>query len=104
MPQWSADNLLAWMEQAFLLASAGSLLLMVFRIRHARTKLVYCHALLTMCLLLPLLQPWKHPVVVRDNAAERDADPTIEAESFARPAPAGTATASAEAPSLALSA
>ncbi len=91
MPQWSADNLLAWMEQAFVLASAGSLLLMVFRIRHARTKLAYCHALLALCLLLPLLQPWKHPVVVREIPSTADAAPAFEAASTARPAAAGTA-------------
>ena len=92
MPQWSADNLLAWMEQAFLLASAGSLLLMVFRIRHARTKLAYCHALLTMCLLLPLLQPWKHPVIVRDAVVETVADPVIEASKPPISTPTGAAT------------
>jgi beta-lactamase regulating signal transducer with metallopeptidase domain len=91
MPHWSTDNLLAWMEQAFLLASAGSLLPMVFRIRHARTKLAYCHALLTICLLLPLLQTWKHPVIVRDTAAETDADLTIEAPASAISTPAVTA-------------
>ena len=67
MPQLSLGNLLAWMEQAFLLASAGSLLLMIFRIRHPRTKLAYCHSLLVICLLLPL-QPWKHPVIERASA------------------------------------
>jgi BlaR1 peptidase M56 len=60
MQDWSPGNLLAWMEQAFLLASLGSLLLAVFRIRHPGTRLAFCHALLVVCLLLPWLQPWKH--------------------------------------------
>jgi beta-lactamase regulating signal transducer with metallopeptidase domain len=91
MPQWSTDNLLAWMEQAFLLASAGSLLLMVFRIRHAPTKLAYCHALLALCLLLPLIQPWKHPLVVREISSAADSGPAIEAAPSATRATAATA-------------
>jgi len=91
MPQWSTENLLAWMEQAFLLASAGSLLLMVFRIRHAPTKLAYCHTLLAICLLLPFIQPWKHPVVIRESPSAADAGPAIEAESSSTRAPAATA-------------
>ena len=61
MLDWLQTNFLAWMAQALLLASAGSLLLVVFRIRHPWTKLLYCHALLAVCLLLPLLQPWTKP-------------------------------------------
>ena len=49
------------MEQAFVLASLGSLLLLAFRIRHPWTKLAYCHGLLVVCLLLPWIQPWRHP-------------------------------------------
>lgn len=60
MLNWSAGNLLAWMEQAFLLASIGSLLLLLFRIRHPWTKLGYCHTLLLVCLALPWIQPWRH--------------------------------------------
>jgi beta-lactamase regulating signal transducer with metallopeptidase domain len=61
MQDWSTSNLLAWMEQAFVLASLGSLLLLAFRIRHPWTKLAYCHGLLVVCLLLPWIQPWRHP-------------------------------------------
>ncbi len=61
MHQWSTSNLLAWMEQAFVLASLGSLLLALFRVRHPWTKLAYCHALLAICLLLPWIQPWRAP-------------------------------------------
>ncbi len=75
MIELSAGNILAWMEQAFLLATAGSLLPMIFRIRHAPTKLVYCHGLLAVCLVLPILQPWRHPVIVNEGAAAAHADP-----------------------------
>ncbi len=61
MHDWAAGNFLAWMEQAFVLASAGSLLLLASRIRHPWTKLGYCHALLLLCLALPWIQPWRHP-------------------------------------------
>ncbi len=62
MQDWSTGNLLAWTEQAFVLAATGSLLLAIFRIRHPWTKLAYCHALLCVCLALPWIQPWRHPL------------------------------------------
>jgi beta-lactamase regulating signal transducer with metallopeptidase domain len=60
---FNSGNFVAWMVQAFILVSGGSLLLRLFRVRHPRTELAFCHALLAVCLLLPLLQPWRHPVV-----------------------------------------
>jgi beta-lactamase regulating signal transducer with metallopeptidase domain len=60
---FDSGNFLAWMVQAFILVSAGSLLLRLFRVQHPRTELVFCHALLAGCMLLPLLQPWRHPVI-----------------------------------------
>src|ERR1700733_12697481 len=72
MVESSAGNLPRRMDKAFLPASAGSLLLMIFRIRHAWTKLVYCHGLLAVCLLLPLLQPWRHPLIVGESSAAAD--------------------------------
>jgi beta-lactamase regulating signal transducer with metallopeptidase domain len=59
MLDWSIGNLRAWMEQAFVLAATGSLLLAIFRIRHPWTKLAYCHTLLAICLALPWIQPWR---------------------------------------------
>ncbi len=58
-----SGNFVAWMVQVFILVSVGSLLLRVFRVRHPRTELAFCHALLVVSLLLPILQPWRHPVV-----------------------------------------
>jgi len=56
----SAANLLSWMAQALVVASVGSILPVVFRIRHPRTQLLYSHALLLACLLLPIGEAW-HP-------------------------------------------
>ena len=64
----TAANLLAWTAQAFLLVLAGSLLPMLLRIRHPWTRLAYYHALLLLCLALPVLQPWRHPVTGADEA------------------------------------
>ena len=55
------SNLLAWMAQTSLLAAAGALLPPLLRVRHPRTHLAYCHAVLGFCLLLPMLEPWSHP-------------------------------------------
>lgn len=58
-----ASNVLSWMGQVLIIASMGALLPVVFRIRHPRTQLAYCHVLLLACLLLPLVQPWRHPII-----------------------------------------
>jgi len=62
------DNLLSWMEQALILASVGALLPTLFRARHSRTELVYCHLVLLACLVLPLVQPWRHPAIAGGKA------------------------------------
>lgn len=59
-----SHNLLAWMGQIVLLAAAGAALPMLFRLRHPRTQLAYCHLLLGACLLLPMVEPWSHPRLV----------------------------------------
>lgn len=56
-------NVLSWIEQGVLIAAVGAFLPIAFRIRHPRTQMVYCHLLLGVCLVLPLVQPWQHPVV-----------------------------------------
>jgi beta-lactamase regulating signal transducer with metallopeptidase domain len=57
-------NLLAWMAQTVLLSVAGAALPTLFRLRHPRTQLAYCHLLLAACLLLPTVEPWSHPRLV----------------------------------------
>src|SRR6476660_7849679 len=64
IPQVVFDNFRPWVTQVLLIVSIGALLPAVFRIRHPRSQLIYCHLLLLACLLLPVLQPWRHPVVV----------------------------------------
>jgi BlaR1 peptidase M56 len=54
-----SHNLLSWMVQTVVIAGAAALLPIVFRVRHPRTQLFYCHAVLALCLLLPLIQPWR---------------------------------------------
>jgi hypothetical protein len=52
-------NLPAWIAQVFIIAAVGAIIPALFRIRHPRTQLVYCHLLLAACLVLPFVQPWK---------------------------------------------
>jgi beta-lactamase regulating signal transducer with metallopeptidase domain len=56
-----SHNLVAWMAQVILLASAGALLPLLLRLRHPGTQLTYCQLLLSACLLLPVVEPWSHP-------------------------------------------
>ena len=56
---WLAHNLLAWMAQTVLFASVAALLPILFRVRHPKTQLYYCHAALVFCLILPAVQPWR---------------------------------------------
>jgi beta-lactamase regulating signal transducer with metallopeptidase domain len=60
IPGLELENLRSWMEQTLVVASIGAALPALFRIQHPRTQLVYGHAILAICLLLPLLQPWRH--------------------------------------------
>jgi beta-lactamase regulating signal transducer with metallopeptidase domain len=78
-----AQNLLAWMAQTIALASAAAILPILFRLQHPRTQLAYCHLALTACLLLPWVQPWRHPRL--------DAGPPGPAETTASRPPAAPA-------------
>src|SRR5580765_5793515 len=79
IPRLVLDNFRPWVTQVLLIGSIGALLPAVFRIRHPRSQLVYCHLLLVTCLLLPLLQPWRHPVVVVSESEPSAAVPGIVA-------------------------
>jgi TonB family protein len=61
IPSLSFENFLSWFVQVSAVACAGAVLPKVFRIRHPRSHLVYCYALVVACLALPLLQPWVNP-------------------------------------------
>ncbi|MGD0101525.1 MAG: hypothetical protein ABSC60_14350, partial [Acidobacteriota bacterium] len=60
LPVWMA-NLVAYSLQIAILASAGTLLAYLFRLRLPRVMLRYWQILLLACLVLPGLQNWKHP-------------------------------------------
>jgi beta-lactamase regulating signal transducer with metallopeptidase domain len=55
-------NLLPWIAQITVIALVAALMPVLFQVRHPRTQLVYCHLMLVVCLLLPFLEPWRHPV------------------------------------------
>ena len=52
-------NLAAWSAQAALLIAAGFLAAWAFRLRAPRVRLAYGQALLAICLLLPVVEPWR---------------------------------------------
>ena len=64
LPVWM-DNLIAYSLQIAILASAGTLLACLFRLRMPRVMLIYWQILLLACLVLPGLQNWKHPAQFR---------------------------------------
>jgi TonB family protein len=62
LPFW-IDNLIAYSLQMAILASAGTLLAYLFRLRLPRVSHIYWQALLLACLCIPALQNWKHPSI-----------------------------------------
>ena len=58
----SLENLLVWALQVLVIGSIGALLSAIFRIRHPRSHLRYCYLILALCVVLPFVQPWQHPV------------------------------------------
>ncbi|MGO8815252.1 MAG: TonB family protein [Terriglobia bacterium] len=61
-PLWFA-NFLAYCAQVALLVVVGTALPAMFRLRAPRVLLAYWQGLLGVCLLLPLLQPWRPSAV-----------------------------------------
>ncbi|MBI2149897.1 MAG: TonB family protein [Acidobacteria bacterium] len=57
------NNLMPWALQVLVLGSIGAFLPVLFRIRHPRSQLIYYQMVLVTCLVLPVVQPWQHPVV-----------------------------------------
>ena len=70
-PLWFA-NFLSYCLQVIVLAVAGTALPALFRLRAPRVLLAYWQGLLVICLVLPVLQPWRPPV-----AASSIADGTV---------------------------
>jgi len=52
-------NLVSWSAQVMVLIAAGSLAMWAFRLRAPRVRLAYSQALLAICLLLPIAEPWQ---------------------------------------------
>ena len=82
LPVW-LDNLIAYSFQIAILASAGTLLAYVFRLRVPRISLVYWQVLLLICLMLPALQNWRHPVQTQTTAISNAVFYEIPSESAA---------------------
>ena len=61
-PSTLLANLMAYFIQIALLVTAGTLVLLLLRVRHPAALLVYWQLLLGACLLLPVFQPWQKPV------------------------------------------
>src|SRR5688572_14265791 len=58
------SNLTPWLIQSLLVAMAGALLPLLFRVRHPRSQLTYYHAILILCFALPLIQSWQEPIAI----------------------------------------
>ena len=54
------QNLLTYNVQVALVAGTGLLLPRILRLRTPRVLYSYWQSLLAVCLLLPLMQPWRH--------------------------------------------
>jgi len=59
-PLWFAD-FVSYCLQVVLLVAVGTALPALFRLRAPRILLAYWQGLLVICLVLPVLQPWKSP-------------------------------------------
>ena len=66
-PLWFAD-FVAYCLQVILLVVVGTALPALFRLRSPRVLLAYWQGLLVICLVLPVLQPWKPPAVASSMA------------------------------------
>jgi TonB family protein len=61
------NNLVPWLLQVLVVGSVGAVLPMLFRIVHPRSQVAYFHFLLAACLVLPVIQPWHHPVIAAQS-------------------------------------
>ena len=80
------DNLLHWTGQVMVIGALGLVLPLILRVRHARTQLLYCHFLLAVCVLLPFIEPWRHPLTLieHETATTSTAGPIFTATHVAR--------------------
>jgi hypothetical protein len=64
-----SNNLISWSVQISLVAALGAALPLLFRIRHPKTQLAFLHFVLAICILLPFVEPWQHPLLVANGTA-----------------------------------
>jgi len=76
IPESVLQNLQSWIVQVFVIASIGVALPLLFRMRHPRSQLVYCHLVIAACLVLPVIQPWQHPII-QVSKAQSSAAPSV---------------------------
>jgi len=70
------SNLTPWLIQSVLVAMAGALLPLLFRVRHPRSQLTYYHAILVLCFVLPLIQSWQEPIAIVTGLPLRTTTPS----------------------------
>ena len=63
IPAFVEANVFGWLAQVLILGTVGALLPLLFRLRHARSLVVYSHMILVICLAFPFVQP-RHAAVV----------------------------------------
>jgi hypothetical protein len=66
-----SDNLISWWIQVTVIAALGTALPILFRIRHPRTQNAFYHFILVVCVALPLIEPWYHPLLIANGAVQR---------------------------------
>src|SRR5215471_11363377 len=66
IPASILENAVPWLLQVLVIGSLGAVLPLMFRIRHPRSQLIYSHLLLAACFVLPMTQPWRHPVITAE--------------------------------------
>jgi len=76
------QNLAAYSLQVAILVAAGTALVRIFRVRAPKVLLAFWQALLIVCLLLPLFQPWRPA----HHATPSAAAPTDEESRISLPA------------------
>jgi hypothetical protein len=69
-----SDNLISWWIQVTVIAALGTALPIFFRIRHPRTQIAFYHSILAVCVALPLIEPWYHPLLIANGAVQRGAN------------------------------
>ena len=82
IPQFLSNNVTSWAVQVVIVAFIAALLPVLLRIRHARSRLAYCHIVLAVCAALPIVQPWQHSLVFAPAGftgpiSTADADPDL---------------------------